>query len=157
MRMMKEYPKKKIYLQRKDKQLFKLLVLMYSIIMEHQTIINLLGNTPNQQIKFRTKTWAEINDEERGRYNTNTQIKFKTSVLRSSLCDCSDAYILVTGTVTVVKLAAGILNNGMQVVFKNCAPFANCISKINNTQIDNAKYIDVVMPIYNIIEYCDNY
>ena len=78
-------------------------------------------------------------------------------MLRSKLCDSSDAYILVSGTVTVVKLAAGIGNNGMQVEIKNCAPFANCISKINNTQIDNAKYIDVVMPIYNVIEYCDNY
>ena len=63
--------------------------------MEYQKI-NLLDNTPNQPTKFRTKNWVEINDDSRGTYNTNSQIKFKTSMLRSSLCDCSDAYILVS-------------------------------------------------------------
>ena len=125
--------------------------------MEYQKIINLLDNTPNQPTKFRTKNWVEINDEERGTYNTNSQFKFKTSMLRSIACDYSDAYILVRGTITVAELPAGKGNNGLQAVFKNCAPFTNCISKINNTQIDNAKYIDVVMPMYNLIEYSDNY
>ena len=77
--------------------------------------------------------------------------------LRSSLCDYSDAYILVSGTITVAEVAAGRGNNGIQVVLKNCTPFTNCISEINNTQIDNAKDIDVVMPMYNFIEYNDNY
>ena len=62
--------------------------------MEHQKIINLLGNTPNQPTKFRTKNWVEVNDESRRTYNSNSQIKFKTSMLRSSLCDYSDAYIV---------------------------------------------------------------
>ena len=78
-------------------------------------------------------------------------------MLRSSLCDYSDAYILVSGCITVAALAVGGGNNGIQIVFKNCAPFANCISEINNTQIDNAKNVNVVMSMYNLIEYSDNY
>ena len=125
--------------------------------MQYQKIINLLDNTPNQPSKFRTKKWVEINDESRKTYNNNSQIKFKTSILRSNLCDYSDAYILVSGTITVAEVATGGGNNGIQVVFKNCAPFTNCISEINNTQIENAKNIDVVMPMYNLIEYSNNY
>ena len=78
-------------------------------------------------------------------------------MLRSSLCDYSDSYILVSGTITVAALTAGGRSNNIQVVFKNCAPFTNCISKVKNTQIDNAKDIDVVMLMYNLIEYSDNY
>ena len=116
-----------------------------------------MDNTPSQPNKFRTKNWVEINDESRGTYNTNSQIKSKTSMLRLSLCDYSDAYILVSGTITVAALAAGGRNNNIQVVFKNCTPFTNCISEINITQMDNAKDIDVVMPMYNLIEYSNNY
>ena len=65
--------------------------------MEYQKIINLLDNTLNQISKFRTKKWVEINDKSKGTYNTNTQIKFKTSMLKSSLCDSSDSYILAKG------------------------------------------------------------
>ena len=68
--------------------------------MEYQKIINLLENTPNQPSKFRTKSWVEVNDESRGVYNFNSQIKFKTLMLRSSLCDYSDAYILVRAIIT---------------------------------------------------------
>ena len=78
----------------------------------------------------------------------------------SSLCDYSDAYILVKGNISVnnnVGAGAALNNIGKKVIFKNCAPFTNCISKINNTQIDNAEYIDIVMPMYNLIEYSDNY
>ena len=81
-------------------------------------------------------------------------------MLKSTLCDYSDAYILVKGTISVNNtVAAGVAvnNNNKKVIFKNCAPFTNCISKINNTQIDNAKDIDIVMPMYNLIEYSDNY
>ena len=63
--------------------------------------MNLLENTPNQTTKFRTKNWVEINNEARGTHNINSQIKFRTSMLKSSLCDYSDAYILVTGTMTI--------------------------------------------------------
>ena len=81
-------------------------------------------------------------------------------MLRSSLCDYSDAYILVKRNITVNNTAAddaAANNDDKKVIFKNCAPFVNCISKINNTDIDNAKYIDIVMPMYNLIEYSDNY
>ena len=76
--------------------------------MEYQIIINLLDNAPNQPNKFRTKDWVEINDDSRETYNTNSQIKFKNCMLRSSLCDYSDAYILLSGTITVAALAADI-------------------------------------------------
>ena len=81
-------------------------------------------------------------------------------MLRSSLCDYSDAYILVKANISVNNTAAdgaGANNTNKKVIFKNCAPFTNCISKINNTQINNAECIDIVMPMYNLIEYSDNY
>ena len=81
-------------------------ILINSIIKEYQKIINLLENTPNQRTKFRTKNWVEINDDARGMYNTNSQIKFKTPMLRSRLCDYSDAYILVSGTITITEAGA---------------------------------------------------
>ena len=90
----------------------------------------------------------------------NKQTKFKTSMLRSSFCDYGDAYILVKGNITVNNIAAdgAVANNtNKKVIFKNCALFTSCISKINNTQIDNAECIDIVMPMYNLIEYSDNY
>ena len=70
--------------------------------MEYQKIINLLDNTPNQLSKFRTKNWLKVNDESRGTYNVYTQIKVKTTMLKSSLRDYGDAYILVEGTRTVI-------------------------------------------------------
>ena len=130
--------------------------------MEYQKIINLLEKTLNQPIKFRTKNQVEINDDLRGTRNTNNQIKFKTSMLRSSLCDYSDVYVLVSGAITITGAgdndAARRLNGRNKgVIFKNCAPFTDCIGEINNTQIDNAKYIHVVMPMYNLNEYSHNY
>ena len=129
--------------------------------MEYQKIANLIDDdASNQPSKFKTRNWIEINDESRGAYNVNNQIKFKTAMLKSSLCDYSDAYILVKGTISVNNTAAqgaAANNNNKKVIFKYCAPFTNCISEINNTQIDNAKDIDIVMPMYNSIEYSDNY
>ena len=131
--------------------------------MEYQKTANLIDDdTLNQPSKFRTRNWVEINDESRGAYNVNTQIKFKTAMLKSSLCDYSDAYILVKGTITINGRGADAAARQAEerdkgVSFKNCAPFINCISEINNTQIDNAKDIDIVMPMYNLIEYSDNY
>ena len=142
--------------------------------MEYQKIANLLDNASNQPSKFRTKNWVEINDESRGTY-TNNDIKFKTTMLRSNLCDYADAYILVKETITITGnagpepdpnapgTAAQLLaarqaderNKG--VIFKNCAPFTKCISRINNTDIDTAQDIDIVMPMYNLIEYSNNY
>ena len=130
--------------------------------MEYQKIANLIDDASNQPSKFRTKNWVEINDESRGAYNAASQIKFKTTMLKSSLCDYSDAYILVKGTITINgrggdAAARQADERDKGVAFKNFAPFINCISEINNTQIDNAKEIDIVMPMYNLIEYSDNY
>ena len=123
----------------------------------------MIDGTSNQPSKFRTKNWVEINDESRGAYNVYSQIKFKTTMLKSSLCDYSDTYILVKGTISVnnttaaAAAAAAVNNDDKKVIFKNCAPFTNCISEINYTQVDNAKDIDIAMPMYNLIEYSDNY
>ena len=130
--------------------------------MEYWKIANLLENASNQPSKFRTKNWIEINDESRGGYTTCSDIKFKTKMLRSSLCDCADSYILVKGTITITGAGddatatwADERNKG--VIFKNCAPSTKCISKINETEIDNTQDIDIAMPMYNLIEYSDNH
>ena len=96
----------------------------------------MLDTESNQPSKFRTKNWVEINDDVRGVYSPNKQIRFKTAMLRSSLCDYSDysdAYIFVEGNISINNTAAAAAdpNNGnKKVLFKNCAPFTNCISKI---------------------------
>ena len=88
--------------------------------MEYQKIINLLDNTPNQPSKFRTKSWVEINYELRETYNTNSQTKVKTSMLKPSLCDYSYAYIAVKGTITVPNTGAETfpINKKEEVVLK---------------------------------------
>ena len=109
--------------------------------MEYQKIINLLDSTSNKPSKFRTKNWIEINDDIIGAYSPNKNIRFKTTMLRSSLCDFSDAYILVKGNITVNNTAgagADVNNTSKKVIFKNFTPFTKCISKINNTPIDSA-------------------
>ena len=130
--------------------------------MEHQKIINLLDIITNQPSKFSTKNWTEINDQSRGIYNTNSDIIFKSTMLKSSSCNYSDAYILVKEKIIItgaggdeIVRQADERNKG--VIFKNCAPFTNCKSEINNIEINNAKEIDIVMPMYNLIEYDDNY
>ena len=125
--------------------------------MKYQKIANLLSDASNKPSKFRTRNWIEINDDIKGAYSPNKQIRFKTEMLRSTLCDYADAYILIKGNISVNNNAAGANNTNKKVIFKNCASFTNCISKINNTQIDHAEYIDIVMPMYNLIEYSDNY
>ena len=125
--------------------------------MEYQKIINFLDNTSNQPSKFRRKNWFEINHESRGTYNNNSPIKFKTTMLKSSHVD---AYILVKETITVPNRAAADAdanNTNKKVILKNCTPFIYCISEINNTQVDNAKDIDTIIPMYSLIEYSDNY
>ena len=126
--------------------------------MEYQKIINLLNHTSNQTTKFRAKNRVETNDDAREIYSKDRQIKSKISMLKSSLYDYSDAYILVKGTISISAQAGGNLNNeDKEVAFKNCAPSTDCISERNNIKIDHAKDIDVVMSIYNLIEYSDNY
>ena len=130
--------------------------------MEYQKIINLVDNTPNQLSKFRTKNWIKINDQSRGVYDTNSDIIFKTTMLKSSLCDYNHVCILVKRTITITRAGddaaerqADERNKG--VIFKSCAPFINCKSEMNNTEIDNSIEIDIVMSMYNLIEYTDNY
>ena len=122
----------------------------------------MLGNASYQTSKFRTKNWVQINDESRGGCTTGSDIKFKSKMLRSTLCDYADAYILVKGTITITgggdddaARRANEINKG--VIFKNCSPFIKCISNINDTEIDNAQDIDIVMTMYNLIEYSNNY
>ena len=117
--------------------------------MEYQKIENLLDSASNKPSKFRTRNWAKINDDIRGACSPN----------KGPLCDQSDAYIRVKGNISVnnTGTAAAPNNRNKKVIFKICAPFTNRISKINNTQIDNAEYTDIVMPMYNLIEYSDNY
>ena len=125
-------------------------------------IINLLNNTPNQLYKIRTKNWIVISDLLKEVYITNCQSKFKFAMLKSSVCDYSDAYILSKGRITVIAKnnsyaaarQADERNKGE--IFQNCGPFINCNSEINNTEIDNAKDVDIVMPMYNLIKYSDN-
>ena len=79
-------------------------------------------------------------------------------MFRSILCDYSNTYILVKVTITVVQATSAEPNNAnKKVIFKNCAPFTSCISRINNTQVDDAQYIDGVMPMHNLLEYSNNY
>ena len=129
--------------------------------MQYQKIENLLDSASNQPSKLRTKNWVEINDESRGAYTSN-DIKFKTTMLRSNLFDYADAYILVKGTITITS--AGYDDTAKQldernkgIIFKNCAPFTKCISRINNTDIDNAQGIDIAMSMYDLTEYSNNY
>ena len=116
----------------------------------------MLERTSDNLSKFRTRNWVEINDESRGNY-ANSDIRFKTTMLRSNLCDYADSYILVKGTIIITGAGDDAAARDKGVKFKNCAPFTKCISRINNTDIDNAYDIDIVMPMYNLTEYSENY
>ena len=129
--------------------------------MEYQKIANLLESTSDNPSKFRTRNWVEINDESRGNY-ANSDIRFKTTMLRSNLCGYADSYILVKGPITITgagddAAARQADERDKGVTFKNCAPYTKCISRINNIDIDNAHDIDIAMPMYNLIEYSNNY
>ena len=130
--------------------------------MEYQKTTNLLDDSSNKTSKFRTKNWVEINDELRGTYNDDKQIRFKTTMLKSSLCDYSDAYILVNGKITITGAGTDLAarqadDRNKGVVFKNCAPFTACKSNANNVEIDNCMDIDILRTMYNLIEYRENY
>ena len=120
----------------------------------------MLESTSDNLSKFRTN-WVEINDESRGNY-ANSDIRFKTTMLRSNLCDYADSYILLKGTTTITgegdnAAAERADERNKGVTFKKCSPFTKCISRINSTGIDNAHDIDIAMPMHNLIEYSDNY
>ena len=149
--------------------------------MEFQKIVNFIGTTSDNKDlpTFVTKKWIKVYDQSEGNYNVNKEIRIKTSMLRSDLCDFSDAYIVAKGNITITKKtftaddiyapnntaangnATNTANNNAfgntKLVFKNNAPFINCISKINGVKIDNAEDLDVVMPMYNLLECIKNY
>ena len=128
--------------------------------MEYQKITNLLDNTSDKVPRFITKKWIEIYDQSGETYNTNKQIRLKTSMLRSDLCDYSDAYINVKEDITV-RATDGANNirdkKNRPLAFKNNAPFISCISKINGVLIENAQALDILMPMYNLLKYSKNY
>ena len=126
--------------------------------MEYQKIKNLLSNIPDRVSRFITKKWIEVHDQSstaEDRYKPSKQIRFKKSMLRSDLCDFSDAYIVVKGKVIVTNPDNNVYDK--KLAFKNNAPFTSCVSKVNNTLIDNAEDLDIVMFMYNLIEYSKNY
>ena len=131
--------------------------------MEYQKIANLLGNNlSDQPSKFRTINWVEINDESKESHSVGSDIRFKSTMLRSNFCNYGDAYILAKGTITITgtgddDAAKQLDERNKGVTFKTCTPFTKCISRINGTDIDNAQDIDIVMPMYNLIEYSYNY
>ena len=120
--------------------------------METQKIVNLLNDSNNENSKFATKKWYVIDSEAKGNYSDENEIKFLTSSLESSLCDYLDAYVLVTGN---INGTGGDVNT--KVAFKNCSPFKKCRTEINETFVDNAEFISIAMPMYNLIEYSNNY
>ena len=120
--------------------------------METQKIVNLSVNTENQYSKFTKKKWCIIDSESKGNYSQQNPIKFLINSLESSLCDYSDAHILVTGNITVTGV-----DDTTKVAFKNCATFNKCRTEINETFVDEADIINITMPMYNLIEYNDNY
>ena len=159
----KKKNKKYTYTQKKNSKLLMAWdCFKHHIKMEYQKITNLLGTTLDEIPRFITKKWVEVHDQSGSaddRYKPNKQIRFKTSMLRSDLYDYSDAYIVVKGDITLTKInGRGIIDiRNRFLAFKNNAPFTNCISKINNVLIDNAEDLDIVTPMYNLLEYSKNY
>ena len=120
--------------------------------METQKIVNLLNGPDNENSKFATKKWYIIDNESKGNYSQEKPITFLTKSIESGLWDYSDAYILVTENINVTGV-----DNNTKVAFKNCAPFKNCRTEITDTFVDYADFINITMPMYNLIEYRDKY
>ena len=115
-----------------------------------------MGNTDNESIKFATRKWCVITDQNNTDYGDRdehgTTIKFETKVIKSNLYDFSDAHILVTGGITATGGDANTKS-----ALKNCAPFTKCVAHINDELVVNADSVDIAMPMYNLIEYNENY
>ena len=128
--------------------------------MENQKIINLLDKIDTDSKHFATKKWYIINDKNNTDYGVNKDtgadnpdtIKYDTRVLKPNLCDYAEAYILIDGT---IRAAAANVNT--RLALKNCAPFTKCNLEINDEHVDTAESLDITMPMYNLIEYSDNY
>ena len=122
--------------------------------MEHHKISNSLNDSTVP--KLFTKKWVEINDLSSGQYSVNKNIRFKISLLRSDLCDYSDSFIVVKGTISITGINDNNKRN-KEITFKNNAPLKSSITKINNKYIDCAEDFNIVMSMYNFLEYSDNY
>ena len=124
--------------------------------METQKIVNRLNDSDNEYSKFATRNWYIINDQNNGQYDRRNEndatIKFETKIIKPFLCGYSDAYVLVVGDIKVVGVAANT-----NVAFKNCAPFTRCVTHVNDEHVETAENLDIIMPMYNLIEYSDNY
>ena len=116
--------------------------------MEHQKVLNLLNETNDSKIIARK--WNIVNYNSKSNYDLTNKITYNADILKSNLCHYSDAHILVRGDITVVGAPA------TQLAFKNCAPFTKCITKIDETTIDDVHNLDLVMPVHNLIEYSSN-
>ena len=130
----------------------------HSIKREDRKIKKLLGNVPDKVPKFITKKWTEVHYQPgstENRYKSSKQIRYKKSMLRSDLCDYRHVYIVFKGTITVTDPNNAAFDQ--KVAFKHNVPFIICILKINNTLIDNVKDLDIVMSLYNLLEYGKNY
>ena len=124
--------------------------------MELNKINNSLDTAHDKVPRFITKNWIEVQNQSGSTYNTSKTIRFKTSMLRSDLCNYSDAYVWVKGKITVTNPNNNV-NFDRRSAFKNNAPFISCVSKINNELIENAEDLDIVMSMYNLFEYSKNY
>ena len=124
--------------------------------MEFNKINNLLGPAHDKVPRFITKKWIEVQSQSGNTYNTSKPIRFKTSMLRSDLCDYSDAYVWVKGKITVTNPNDNA-NFNKELTLRNNAPFISCISKINGELVENAEDLDIVMPMYNLLQYSKNY
>ena len=124
--------------------------------MEFNKINNLLGPAHDKVSRFSTKKWIAVQSQSGNTYNTSKPIRFKTSMLRSDLCDYFDAYVRLKGTITVTN-PNNNANFDRRLTLKNNAPFISCVSKINGELVENAEDLDIVMPMYNLLEYSKNY
>ena len=128
--------------------------------MENQKIINLLDKIDTDSKHFATKKWYIINDENNTNYGVNKDtgadnpdtIKYDTRVLKPNLCDYAEVYILVDGTIR-----AAAVDGNTRLALRNCAPFTKCNLEIHDEHVDTAENLDIVMPMYNLIKYSDNY
>ena len=123
--------------------------------MEYDKINNLLGSESENLSKFVTREYVRVNSLS-NTYNENKSVRFKTPMLRSDLCDYADGYILVNGIITVPGNQPRDRQN-RPLILKNNAPFLSCITRINNELIEDADDLDIVMPMYNLLEYSKNY
>ena len=117
--------------------------------MAHQKVWNLLNEANDS--KFAKRKWNIATDNSKANYDAVNEITFNTEVLKSNLCDYNDAYILLRGNITIIG------HQVTQVAFKNCAQFTKCVTEITGTTIDDAEDLDLVMLMYNLLEYSSNY